>query len=275
MTPGMQKISKALRWYFLITFLLSLVGLSLGLLLSLRLDSWQLPYLEELFLSSIIWLLLSSTGLLAVHVLGKKRFIRTMSLCGVLIALLIPTWVILFALESHIHYWKYDQFFDFMLLVSPLPVLISLGGYILSLETESAVLQRIKIIVAINLILAAPMVFLTNSLSMTWWLEGAINLFAVVAVSSVPLLPFFIGWDKRPRKGTVRTISRKLRLTMTCPECDQWQIHRPGPARCGDCGLRYIVEIKEPRCDCGYLLYQLQSNTCPECGKAFEAIPTM
>ena len=28
------------------------------------------------------------------------------------------------------------------------------------------------------------------------------------------------------------------------------------------------IEFEEPRCDCGYLLYRLVGDTCPECGRA-------
>jgi rRNA maturation protein Nop10 len=31
------------------------------------------------------------------------------------------------------------------------------------------------------------------------------------------------------------------------------------------------VEVEEPRCACGYLLYQLAGDTCPECGRAVAA----
>ena len=26
------------------------------------------------------------------------------------------------------------------------------------------------------------------------------------------------------------------------------------------------IEIEEPRCACGYLLYRLEGDSCPECG---------
>ncbi|MCH7602227.1 MAG: hypothetical protein IIB54_05635, partial [Planctomycetes bacterium] len=53
----------------------------------------------------------------------------------------------------------------------------------------------------------------------------------------------------------------------TCPQCQQWLEAPSGPARCDGCGLRLIIEITEPRCPCGYLLYELKGNVCPECGR--------
>jgi hypothetical protein len=40
-----------------------------------------------------------------------------------------------------------------------------------------------------------------------------------------------------------------------------------GNVRCSKCGGGLFVDVEEPRCECGYLLYRLQSPTCPECGQ--------
>ncbi|RIK67980.1 MAG: hypothetical protein DCC66_11055 [Planctomycetota bacterium] len=38
-------------------------------------------------------------------------------------------------------------------------------------------------------------------------------------------------------------------------------------SRCGRCGLKFAIEIKEDNGrQCGYLLYQIQSAVCRECG---------
>jgi len=57
-------------------------------------------------------------------------------------------------------------------------------------------------------------------------------------------------------------------VTLTCPRCSAAvtvQSNREG--RCDGCRLKVVVEIEEPRCACGYLLYELESDICPECGK--------
>jgi primosomal protein N' len=40
-----------------------------------------------------------------------------------------------------------------------------------------------------------------------------------------------------------------------------------GLAHCRDCGTALLIEVEEPRCECGYLLYRLEGETCPECGR--------
>ncbi len=58
-------------------------------------------------------------------------------------------------------------------------------------------------------------------------------------------------------------------VSMTCPRCSTAVEARSGrETRCAGCRLRIRVEIDEPRCACGYLLYELESDTCPECGLA-------
>lgn len=57
-------------------------------------------------------------------------------------------------------------------------------------------------------------------------------------------------------------------INLTCPRCQRKQTLPLGGGRCGACDLRITIEVEEPRCGkCGYLLYQLTSNACPECGE--------
>ena len=44
-----------------------------------------------------------------------------------------------------------------------------------------------------------------------------------------------------------------------------------GLSRCRECGLALTIEVEEPRCVCGYLLYNLAGTSCPECGREVTA----
>jgi MFS family permease len=74
------------------------------------------------------------------------------------------------------------------------------------------------------------------------------------------------------KASKVRQVSESLdprvRVHFGCPKCSERQTHRPGVLKCVSCGTGLFLEIEEPRCECGYLLYQLTGNTCPECGRA-------
>jgi hypothetical protein len=62
-----------------------------------------------------------------------------------------------------------------------------------------------------------------------------------------------------------------LQITMICPRCRKKQAIPTGGASCKGCGLRIEVRTEEPSCaQCGYLLYKLTSDRCPECGAAVQ-----
>ena len=74
------------------------------------------------------------------------------------------------------------------------------------------------------------------------------------------------------RHEAPESIDPRVRIDLGCPKCGERQTHRPGFARCSGCGAGLFIEVEEPRCECGYLLYQLTGNTCPECGRAVAAV---
>jgi hypothetical protein len=60
------------------------------------------------------------------------------------------------------------------------------------------------------------------------------------------------------------------RVELRCPRCTALQQVDAGNAKCDACGLKFRIEIEEPRCaKCDYLLWQLPERRCPECGTAF------
>ena len=74
--------------------------------------------------------------------------------------------------------------------------------------------------------------------------------------------------EERRRKRKRETMPGRIRLTMTCPRCREEQTFGMGAARCARCGFRMLIEVEEPRCECGYLLYRLEGEVCPECGRS-------
>jgi hypothetical protein len=65
----------------------------------------------------------------------------------------------------------------------------------------------------------------------------------------------------------VETLPRQSALLGQCPSCGTQQSFAAGGARCIKCGLKVNIEFAEPRCECGYLLYNLPGTVCPECGR--------
>ncbi len=94
----------------------------------------------------------------------------------------------------------------------------------------------------------------------TLMLWGLFSLLVAVGVPSVA---------RRTKKtrSTRESLPTQIRLTLTCPLCHQEQERATGLTRCRSCRAALLIEIEEPRCECGYLTYQLQSDACPECGR--------
>lgn len=58
-------------------------------------------------------------------------------------------------------------------------------------------------------------------------------------------------------------------LTVLCAGCGRKQALRVGRSSCLACHMVYDIRIQEPQCiQCGYSLYNLTSDKCPECGMA-------
>lgn len=75
-----------------------------------------------------------------------------------------------------------------------------------------------------------------------------------------------------PAQERVQTSASQIALT--CPRCARAQTLPVGRSKCGQCGLKFVLQIEEERCPkCGYSLYNLQSAHCPECGAAVLPAP--
>jgi hypothetical protein len=157
--------------------------------------------------------------------------------------------------------------------------LMILAALALSLESPTTALHLIQRVVAGSLALLGA-AFLIVMVCMAFGLflpNSATAFFVIWAVASlvgVGVLPALIRRAERPRGRLIRTLPRRIKLTHTCPGCSEWIESRPGPARCDWCGLRMLIDVAEPRCACGYLLYELQGETCPECGRPIEDTST-
>lgn len=90
-------------------------------------------------------------------------------------------------------------------------------------------------------------------------------------LSNVAAISVFAAWirlENRLRdRHAAESVASRLRVRLLCPYCQSEQSLPLGPARCTSCRAALILDVQEPRCECGYLLYNLTSNTCPECGR--------
>ena len=69
------------------------------------------------------------------------------------------------------------------------------------------------------------------------------------------------------QRPPVESLPSNVALSATCPRCNAANTFPVGKSACTSCDLRVTLDIQEPRCPCGYLLYKLDSPNCPECGR--------
>jgi hypothetical protein len=98
------------------------------------------------------------------------------------------------------------------------------------------------------------------------YISLAISTLLTIAGTIVTPIVALSDANRQRREGA--SLENRPSIDMTCPRCDERQLFRAGLARCRRCRARLCIEIEEPRCDCGYALYQLTGETCPECGRA-------
>lgn len=74
--------------------------------------------------------------------------------------------------------------------------------------------------------------------------------------------------ERLNRRG-VESMPREMQtITVFCPRCRKKQTLQLGADTCKACQLQIEVKAQEPSCEkCGYLLYKLTSDRCPECGE--------
>ena len=75
------------------------------------------------------------------------------------------------------------------------------------------------------------------------------------------------------RKRESESIPQRFSLHLTCPKCSHEQTLPGGLTRCQACRFAMLIEVEEPRCECGYLLFKLQGDVCPECGRQITDAP--
>ncbi|MBL8878471.1 MAG: zinc ribbon domain-containing protein [Phycisphaerales bacterium] len=96
-------------------------------------------------------------------------------------------------------------------------------------------------------------------------LMGALGVFDVS--STVALL---IMWRLRRVDESEQRLVAQAQISLSCPRCGAQQCVTTGNCACASCGLRFKIEVEEPRCaGCQYPLWNLPNHRCPECGREF------
>jgi hypothetical protein len=159
--------------------------------------------------------------------LGSEPWRAASSISIWALAMVVGLWVMLRSLPPALRWIR---------LVAVLLGIVAAGGWIVEIsrlyggELQSLILAPTLIIIA--LVLALPALL---------WLASA--------------------------QAAVWQQAQRAALSVVCPRCARMQQLRCPGGACQGCGLMIRVDVEEPRCACGYLLFGIDSDACPECGR--------
>ncbi|MCA9302767.1 MAG: hypothetical protein KC996_01455 [Phycisphaerales bacterium] len=209
-------------------------------------------------------------GLVLVAVSGRRRWtLRISSLCLVssMLIYIAAVW-----LERMLN-WQWEQFFWKTGTIVLIIGLIFAHRLMLSpLRTPLMIASVVKRTALISGVLLGGIIIFGLINDGFWdWDELFVRLMGIAAIimagTTIATGAFAI-FAPKPGEDEPGLLVGSIPVSLTCPRCNaavSVQSNREG--RCEGCRLKVRVEIEEPRCSCGYLLYELESDTCPECGK--------
>ncbi len=259
------------------TFLWSMIG-SLSLAALLGIIALLLPDLigneEKILLSTLLFSVYSLLALLCAIVAEKSRLVTLMwigigsSVVGFLL------WLILLWFDSSWGSIAQENVIKTAGTFTNAAVVIALCGLLglPRLDGFSAKLLR-HATIGVSILLSVCLIILY------WWFEWIDNyiddhligrmmgVLGILSASGTVIIP--IVWKVQCiRRATVsESLPMHIRVEVVCPRCKTNQRLLAGPNKCENCKLRIKIIVEEPRCACGYQLYHLKSNDCPECGR--------
>ncbi len=262
------------RWLFFSLMLIGLASVLYGIAMTtmLKIDWWNKFY-PGLISIGTVWFCTGSLGIIASLVIRRGCFKRTMIGCEIALFTLSGIWLVYFWLVAEFGSYRQDFLLASLGFCSVMTAMVVIAAYILSLETKSQEIQIGKRVVVCLLLICTVVSYTIiwfEELTQFDFLTIGLVIGWVTTILGLTAISIAMRRENNPRGKLVRTIPKRVKMKMTCPRCEQWLEAPSGPARCDGCGLRLIIEIKEPRCDCGYLLYELKGNVCPECGRVIE-----
>ncbi|HVZ93934.1 MAG TPA: hypothetical protein VG797_05440 [Phycisphaerales bacterium] len=141
-------------------------------------------------------------------------------------------------------------------------------GILLVIES-AAIGFRIARLVAITGSMTFAICLLTNIWIGSDWISWEPFAIAAILASTGTLLAPILARVDVLRKAAQGEPMLKGRVSvrLTCPRCGEAQELFTGASRCRACKLKIVIGLEEPTCVCGYSLFGLTGEKCPECGR--------
>ncbi|MHC5007373.1 MAG: hypothetical protein ACYTGF_08470 [Planctomycetota bacterium] len=269
--PGAPE-AKILRVGFLTLLFVSMCGLGLGLVSMFFVDAGRLSeWVSRGTGMMLVGFVAATGGLATTLVLQQGKLVWLMRVVVMLLVVTALWWLNFIWVVGE---GPSDSRLELLARVGGILAILTFAllfvGKLLAIETDRALLLWGRRVVAANVV-----VFVAAMISLlwgTWWMPyGEVvsvistswGLGTLAALGTVWVL---VRMQSRKRP-TTDSVSPGTRLRLTCPRCAAEQELPAGLVRCGSCRQALLIEVEEPRCECGYLLFRLEGDRCPECGR--------
>lgn len=264
-----MRLRKAFLWSMIVSLCLAaLLGIA-----ALLLPSWA-RYDDEILISTLLFGLYSLLALCCAIVQEKRRLVGWMWIGIGAAAVALPIWLVMLWFDSSIHWTVDEQLAKTAGSFTTISVLIAQCGLLIlpRLDGPLAGFAR-KATIIVSIALACTLI------CMYWWFEWIDNyidddilvrgmgVMGILAACGTVVTPIIWKVQAVHRVESAVSIPSHLHINIKCPRCHTQQELLAGPSKCAQCGLRITIDVEEPRCTCGYQLYRLESEHCPECGR--------
>ena len=264
-----MRLRKAFLWSMIVSLCLAaLLGIA-----ALLLPSWA-RYDDEILISTLLFGLYSLLALCCAIVTEKRRLVGCMwiGIAGAAGALSI--WLVMVWFDSSFRWQIEEQLAKTAGSLTTISVLIAQCGLLILPRLDGPLAGFVrKATITVSIALACTLIF------MYWWFEWVDNyidddilwrgmgVLGILTACGTVITPIVWKVQAVHRVDSVESLPTNVRLQVTCPRCHTQQELSAGPSKCAQCGLRITIDVEEPRCTCGYQLYRLESDHCPECGR--------
>jgi len=229
---------------------------------------------EEILLTALLMGAFSTIALLCAVVHGKRRFRELMWMGIGSSAVAMFLWFVVIWVP-----WSYPEGYRISEVMSKTAgsfTIASLAaahfGLLSLLRLERQAFRAMRAMtVGVTALLGFFMIAIIWTEEFEDWSAKVAGVLAILAACGTVATPVLALIEFLAGRSAPETVARRVEINLMCPRCGASQRLRAGAARCSACNLRIMIEVEEPRCACGYLLYKLESDRCPECGREVPA----
>ena len=269
--PGAPE-AKILRVGFLTLLFVSMCGLGLGFVSMFFVDPGLLSeWVSRGTGMMMVGFVAATGGLATTLVLQQGKLVWLMRLVIMMLVVTALWWFVFIWVVGE---GRSDSTLELMARVGGILAILAFAllfvGQLLAIETDRALLLWARWVVAANVVVfAAAMISLLWG---KWWMPfgdvvSVISTFWGLGTLAAMGTVWALVRMQSKKRPTTDSVSSGTPLRLTCPRCATEQELPPGLVRCGSCRQALLIEVQEPRCECGYLLFRLEGDRCPECGR--------